>query len=118
MYGTESSQATLQSQAELHHPPSKIHSLFPNPYVLRQIIRYLELPSDDSTAQSHLLSVALACKAFKDPTLDVLWRCLDTFTPLLRLLSPFKKINGCYVRDHHMLPITMANEALGVSRSI
>ncbi|KAF5313446.1 hypothetical protein D9611_008652 [Ephemerocybe angulata] len=35
---------------------------------------------------SHLLNMALTCKAFTGPALDSLWRSLKSYTPLVRLL--------------------------------
>jgi hypothetical protein len=33
-----------------------------------------------------LLSTALCCKAFKDPSLDILWHTVESFAPLLELI--------------------------------
>lgn len=41
----------------------------------------------------HLLWASLASKAFHDPAMDVLWRSLDSWLPLLRLIS-ILDING------------------------
>ncbi|KZT28029.1 hypothetical protein NEOLEDRAFT_1239790 [Neolentinus lepideus HHB14362 ss-1] len=44
-----------------------------------------------------LLWVALSCKAFVDPALDLLWRQIDSLTPLFSILSGFFWTGDCYV---------------------
>lgn len=82
---------------------SDIHFIWHEISVLKRIIESI---ADDSAASpSHLLSIALTCKLFRDPALDLLWRSLDSWMPLLKLLTPFKLVNGFYVR-HHPLFVT------------
>lgn len=64
-----------------------------NDDLLRRILAELE-PSS-SARQGHLtklhrkslLNVALACRVFREPALDTLWRSLESFHPLVGLLS-------------------------------
>jgi hypothetical protein len=51
------------------------------------------------SSKEYLLWVALTCTSFRDPALNALWRSLDSFLPLLKLLSPLKVVNGVYVRS-------------------
>lgn len=59
-------------------------------------------PSNSSYAakegQRALARSARVCKAFAEPALDVLWRELDDFLVLLRILPPFQKYTSrCFV---------------------
>lgn len=92
---------SLQAQSYICHVPPGIHSFWDETSVLQRIIE--SLADDSATSQPHLLSVALSCKSFRDPALDVLWRSLDSWIPLLKLLTPFKLVNGLYVRRHPLL---------------
>ncbi len=44
-----------------------------------------------------LLSLALCCRAFLDPSLDKLWHSLDGVYPLLKLLPNYQRHNSAYV---------------------
>lgn len=44
-----------------------------------------------------LRKLATVCKSFKDPALDLLWSCLDSLLPLIRVLPNLKMIENAYV---------------------
>lgn len=52
----------------------------------------------NNRSNTHLLWAALACKAFLDPALNVLWKSINTFLPLLKLLPTFQSVQDEYVR--------------------
>lgn len=54
-----------------------------------------EIYSDNSS----LFHTSLACKAFLEPALDMLWESLDSLLPLLKLLPSFTLVDGQYVRS-------------------
>lgn len=55
--------------------------------------------NDNRRSQNaNLLSVALCCKTFTAPSLDHLWKRMDTIIPLLRLLPGTMWVGGSIVR--------------------
>lgn len=50
--------------------------------------------------RGHLLGVALVCRSFREPALDLLWRSMESIIPLLKLLprNNLELSNGQYVR--------------------
>ncbi|KDR77258.1 hypothetical protein GALMADRAFT_437594 [Galerina marginata CBS 339.88] len=53
-----------------------------------------QIPAPDS---QHLLWASLACKNFFNPAMDVLWKVMDSWLPLLQLLPTLKKSQNLYV---------------------
>jgi hypothetical protein len=53
---------------------------------LRQEI--FQLVDRDLSRKKTLLALAVTCKSFTEPALDLLWRELDLFSPLIRCLPP------------------------------
>ncbi|KAG6812432.1 hypothetical protein H0H92_002898 [Tricholoma furcatifolium] len=51
----------------------------------------------NNVTRSHLLRAALTCKAFVEPALNVLWKSINTFIPLFKLLPSFKIVQDDYV---------------------
>jgi len=66
--------------------------------IIRIILEFLEADSPSEYRNSSLLNAALACKAFEEPALDFLWRTMDSFLPLLRLIPGFKYLHNDMVR--------------------
>jgi hypothetical protein len=57
-----------------------------------QIVEILKLVFDYLDHDRTLSAVAVACKVFKNPALDILWRDMDDLLPLLALsILPLKK---------------------------
>ncbi|TFK70962.1 hypothetical protein BDN72DRAFT_838348, partial [Pluteus cervinus] len=76
------------------------HRIVKTEDVLREIFRALELDhlmsmKEIRSNRRALVRAARACKAFRQPALDVLWSYQDSFVPLFRLLGPaFIKLEG------------------------
>ncbi|GJE99820.1 hypothetical protein PsYK624_160920 [Phanerochaete sordida] len=63
-----------------------MHQFFEIPEITQRIAERLALLP--SARKSWILSMAKTCKATYEPSMDVLWRELAIFTPLLRCLPP------------------------------
>jgi hypothetical protein len=87
-----------------------------NPKLLAQIFDAIE--HDVGSSKHHLLWIALTCTTFRDPALNALWRSLDTFLPLMKLLSPFKLVNHVYVRSDLFLQMMLPDHLIGLLRRI
>jgi hypothetical protein len=73
------------------------HRLFDIPEILKEISENLV---DDSNGPFHrhdIASVAVFCKAFSGPALDVLWKELSAELPLFKLLPGFQKVGDVWV---------------------
>jgi len=81
----------------LQNPKMNLLPALKNPKLLSQIFDAIE--QSVGSSKRHLLWVALTCTTFREPALNSLWRSLDTLLPLLKLLSPFKVLNGVNVRS-------------------
>ncbi|KAG6883418.1 hypothetical protein C0993_006279 [Termitomyces sp. T159_Od127] len=46
---------------------------------------------------THLYRASLVCKAFFSPAMDLLWRSMDSFVPILNLLPTMKKIGDVFM---------------------
>lgn len=71
-----------------------------NPVVLINVFNHLDAAVrgiSEPSSKTDLLSAALACRAFCDPALDIVWKSLHTFVPLLKLLPPIGLTNNFYV---------------------
>ncbi|KDR85791.1 hypothetical protein GALMADRAFT_218880 [Galerina marginata CBS 339.88] len=82
--------------------------------LLENIFSFFEPPSDVSSAswalslpgRQALLNAALTCKVFVDPAMDILWRSMDSLTPLVKILPTFVMIgteytvNGAILDSH------------------
>jgi hypothetical protein len=53
--------------------------------ILTLVLEYFSGVNGELDLQT-LAAAARTCKSFKDPALDILWRSLDDFDPLLELL--------------------------------
>ena len=81
--------------------------------VFHEVLNHLERPVDDvhdnedydgeiyraalSTFRNALLSLALSCRAFLDPSLDKLWHDLHDILPLLELLPNYERRGRVHV---------------------
>ncbi|TFK49368.1 hypothetical protein OE88DRAFT_1736992 [Heliocybe sulcata] len=80
-----------------------MHQALVLPDLLREILSHLQVQkrwndtADTKRERQHLIWVALTCKAFLDPALDVLWFRIDSLTPLLKLLDGFRWAGDFYV---------------------
>ncbi|CAA7269262.1 unnamed protein product [Cyclocybe aegerita] len=91
----------------LPHPRNKV---FSNNGLVRSIVSfvrletsYIESPKDRQT----LLWIALACKPFFEPAMDLLWAQMTSLIPLFRLISGFMRVNDTYIfanliREQHL----------------
>ncbi|KZT28061.1 hypothetical protein NEOLEDRAFT_1176223 [Neolentinus lepideus HHB14362 ss-1] len=52
--------------------------------------------------RQHLIWIALTCKTFLDPALDILWSRIDSLTPLLKLLRGFQWAGDFYILTGHV----------------
>ncbi|RDB16616.1 hypothetical protein Hypma_002865 [Hypsizygus marmoreus] len=84
------------------------HPTLQNEDILREIVKHLSPPMDhkivsfskfDAPHRATLLNVALSCKVFRDPALDVLWMNVDDILNLFRVLPAFYRLNRTYVLD-------------------
>jgi hypothetical protein len=46
------------------------------------------------TTRKCLLSAALTCKSFFEPATNLLWRCMESIIPFLKVLPEFVRIDG------------------------
>jgi hypothetical protein len=60
--------------------------------IVCEVLEYVGEAQDGLRASASLVAVALTCKALSEPALDVLWRNLTNFAPLLKLLPSLTKI--------------------------
>lgn len=70
------------------YAPYAVHQQSMAPAILRDAQatnRLLECILESPGGRRALARLARTCKAFRDPVLDVLWRDLDSFVPLLTL---------------------------------
>ncbi len=70
------------------YTPYSVHHQAMYPAILRDAdatAKLLEYILEAPNGRRSLSRVARTCKAFKDPALDVLWRDLDSFVPLIAL---------------------------------
>jgi hypothetical protein len=71
------------------HAPYAVYNQSMAPMILRDADatnKLLECILESPGGKRSLARLARTCKAFKEPALDVLWRDLDSFVPLLTLL--------------------------------
>ena len=79
-----------------------MHSALAVPEIVRTILGFL-LPKPKhnkkaykeyyliaSTLRSSVLNVALTCRSFSEPVLDILWWAMDDLTPLFDFLPGFQ----------------------------
>jgi hypothetical protein len=64
-----------------------------------QIVEISKLVFEYLDHDRTLSAVAVACKVFKNPALDILWRYMDDLLPLLSIL-PLKKTFPAIVRTY------------------
>ena len=70
------------------YAPYAVHKQVMAPAILRDADatnKLLECILETPGGKRSLARLARTCKAFKEPVLDILWRDLDTFVPLLTL---------------------------------
>jgi len=83
-----------------------------NPDIFDEICDYLsydyDFDADEiSRSKQNLLWVALTCKAFLEPSLDRLWKQLDSLFPLLKVLPAFTQSDGTYVSRFLFLTVSI-----------
>ncbi|KDQ50239.1 hypothetical protein JAAARDRAFT_63292 [Jaapia argillacea MUCL 33604] len=69
------------------------HPVLHDPDLFRRIFEACAL---SSSYASTLLSVALCCRLWRHSALDILWRDLDSVSPLLNLLGSVEVVDGVY----------------------
>lgn len=86
------------SQAEVFDCPELLGHIFANlkPEKSQPLLFHIpQLPGRPK--HRDLLWVALACKSFLDPALDILWGSMNSVIPLLKLLPSFQLVSDAYV---------------------
>lgn len=84
------SKASINS-TDLHdsyYAPYAVHQQNMNPIIMRDpdaLKKLLECILETQGGRKSLARLARTCKAFKEPALDLLWRDLDSFVPLVTL---------------------------------
>lgn len=71
-----------------YYAPYAVHQQHMAPMILRDADatkKLLECILESQGGRKSLARLARTCKAFKEPALDMLWRDLDSFVPLLTL---------------------------------
>ena len=75
------------------HPESATSRALTCPDIIVEIIEQTALPSDDALYPERdrqlLSTLVLVCRAFNGPATKTLWSRLESFIPLLNLLSAF-----------------------------
>ena len=69
--------------------------------ILEHIFRYFfnshasfdDVWDTNPTTRKYLLSAALTCKSFFEPATNLLWRCMESMIPFLKVLPEFVRIN-------------------------
>jgi hypothetical protein len=72
-----------------------------NTDVLREVLGQVACCEDYSergAMRSNLLSAALCCRAFKEISLDLLWRTIYSIIPLLKILPGIQEIQNTFAR--------------------
>jgi hypothetical protein len=87
-----SSTQTQVDQATIH---STSHTALEIYDIIHQIL--MIILKDKNGLKTDLLSMALCCKAFKDPSLDILWTHMTSVVPLLKLIPGVEEIEDSLV---------------------
>ena len=85
------------SQVEPSRPAGEV---LQNVDLLRVIFEHFDVDLDEdrpAPGKKSLLSVALSCKAFVDPALDILWRNMHSLRPFFNLFPAYKILQGMTV---------------------
>ena len=94
-------QSQLQpSQTSQVEPSRPAREVLQNLDLLRVIFEHFDVDLDEdrpAPGKKSLLSVALSCKAFVDPALDILWRNMHSLTPFFNLFPAYKILHGMTV---------------------
>jgi hypothetical protein len=69
---------------------SSIDKVINDQRILVQVLQYLE-------EKKQLIRVALACRAFREAALDLVWASLDSLIPLLKLVPSTVLLSDAYV---------------------
>ena len=69
--------------------------------IISEIFENVKIAIEDTRGRRDLLSTALCSKAFKDPSLDVLWYRMEKISPLLKLIPGMVEIGGKMVCDYY-----------------
>ena len=95
--------ASLKFQKTRNIDASAKHSFFKNSELKKRAFSHLDfahiLDPDSESGVTYvsyrqcLLNVALTCKDFLDEALDILWRKLDSFLPLLKVLPALLQLH-------------------------
>ena len=83
-HGKDISSSTVSSK----YAPYAVHQQNMAPIILRDAdatAKLLETILESTGGKRSLARLARTCKAFQEPALDVLWRDLDSFVPLVTL---------------------------------
>ncbi|THH28300.1 hypothetical protein EUX98_g5884, partial [Antrodiella citrinella] len=82
------SASSLNILSSSSYAPYTVHQQAMSPIILRDAdvtAKLLEYVVESTNGRRTLSRLARTCKAFKEPALNVLWRDLDSFVPLLSL---------------------------------
>ena len=72
-------------------------SFLKNQYLMTMTFSYLQVEILDKTNRQCLLYAALTCKDFLDIALDELWKMMDSFLPVLKLLPALQFEDDSFV---------------------
>lgn len=93
------------------HLHSAAHAVLRNQELLTNIFRHLPwdphaLPKNAlREGRIELRNLALTCKAFKDPALNLLWMYLESLLPLVKVLPNLHTLDNAYVSTHATWPL-------------
>lgn len=76
------SRKSTSSSLSQRHRSTMVPSILSNPEVTAKVLEYI---LDTPNGRRSLSRLARTCKAFKEPALNLLWRDLDSFLPLISL---------------------------------
>ncbi len=83
-----SRKSTTSLNSQFSYAPYAVHQQSMAPIILRDADatnRLLECILESPGGRKALARLARTCKAFKEPALDLLWKDLDSFVPLVSL---------------------------------
>ncbi|KAJ7032806.1 hypothetical protein C8F04DRAFT_1396453 [Mycena alexandri] len=85
----------MDAQPLVSRSTAALKCLF-NDEIISEILNFQSQEASQEAERHGLLNIALVCRALEEPAMNELWRQLDSFTPLLRLLPSVKLIGNSY----------------------
>ncbi|PPQ74861.1 hypothetical protein CVT24_002900 [Panaeolus cyanescens] len=81
-----------------------MHQVLQNPSLLAEIFSRMYKGYDGDNMRMLLVGVALTCKRFQSPALDVLWHSMTNIKPLVKLIPGVIPIESRLYKEHPITP--------------